>query len=169
MLNKKITTELNLQLNRELLSSYDYLGMAAYCDNQDLPGAANWLKQQSAEEREHAEKIYQYLGDMDANVKITALPAPKQDFKDIKEVFEAVLAAELKITESLRNLANVAQEEQDQVTFGFLQWFLTEQIEEVASARGVLEDIEKLGASGVGLYMLDEKLGSRNEESGNLE
>ena len=164
MLDKKIITKLNFQLNHQLSSSYEYLGMATYCDNHDLPGAANWLKQQSAEEREHAEKIYQYLSDLDAKIEITALAAPKQDYKDIKEVFEAVLAAELKITESIQSLTNSTQDAQDQVTFSFLQWFLTEQIEEVASARGVLEDIEKLGVSGVGLYMLDEKLGSRTVE-----
>ncbi len=161
MLKTKIVTSLNKQLNRELQSAYKYTGMAVYCDNNKLPGCAQWLKLQSSEERVHGMKIYHYLTELGEQVEISAIDTPKQKFKNIKEVFEAALQAEEDITANLVDLTNLALSEKDQLTYNFMQWFLQEQVEELATTRSVIDDIDKLGTSGVGLFMLDEKLAGR--------
>ncbi len=161
MLKAKIITSLNKQLNRELQSAYKYLGMAVYCDNNKLPGCATWLKLQSSEEHNHGMKIYHYLTELGEQVEISAIDTPKQNFKNIKEVFEAAMQAEQDITKNLVDLSNLSLSEKDQLTYNFLQWFLQEQVEELASTRAVIDDIDKLGTSGVGLFMLDEKLMAR--------
>lgn len=163
MLSHGIINALNQQLNREYQSAFKYTGMAIYCLNQGLTGCASWLQHQATEERAHGNKIITYLNDLEAIVELGPLEKPKQDYQDIKEVFEAALLAEESITQHLSELTKLAREEQDQLTINFLQWFLQEQVEEIASANQILEDIKLLGTEGMGLYMLDEKLGKRNE------
>lgn len=164
MLSKKIIKELNAQINRELQSAYNYLGMAAYCENNGLPGCAQWLVVQAREERAHADKIFDYLADLNADISLDSLSKPKQSYQDVGEIFKSVLKAEEDITKAILDLANLAEKEGDQLTHNFLEWFLEEQREEIASATAILDKIKLTGTSGVGLYMLDTELGSRVNE-----
>ena len=161
MLKKNIADELNQQLNRELHSSYIYLGMAVYCDSRSLDGFAHWLQLQAKEEFSHAMKIYGYLKDMAAEVTLYEVPKAAVKFASLTEVFEKTAEHERFITESLNKIATMALEEKDLVTYAFLDWFLKEQIEEMATAAGILEKVKLVGDSGTGVYALNAELGRR--------
>jgi ferritin len=161
MLKTKVEDALNVQINREFESAYIYLGMAAYCESVNLEGCGHWFQVQAREELGHGMKIYKYLCEQGAAVKLTALPEPKAKYASIKEVFEGALSHEKKITASLQSLYRFAAEEQDFTTQTFLGWFLTEQVEEEAHASKILEKINMAGAQGAALLFLDAELGKR--------
>ncbi len=161
MATKKLTDELNQQINRELQSAYIYLGMAAYCANKNLPGCAHWFEAQAKEEAGHAKKISGYLFDSGAEVELFEIAKPAVKFASIQEVFEKTLEHEKFISDSLSKIAGMALDEKDLMTFSFLDWFLKEQIEEVAIASSILEKVKMIGGSGVGLLALDAELGKR--------
>ena len=97
MLSEKVEGMLNDQLNLELFSAYTYLAMAAFMDEKSLDGFSHWMKLQAEEELMHAQKIYNYLSDLGASIRFTALEAPLQDFESVLEAFETALAHEQKL------------------------------------------------------------------------
>lgn len=163
MISKKIQDQLNGQLGAELHSAYAYFAMATYCRLDTRPGAAKWFDIQSREEMGHAKKIYDYLIEQGAEVKLAALASPKVDFKSILEVFEYALAQEKNISESIRKLMNSSVEEKDFATQIFLQWFVTEQVEEESLITDVLTTIKRLGDSESALCLVDRYLSERAE------
>ncbi len=165
MLSVKMEEKLNNQMNAELQSAYSYFAMAAYCRAQSLDGCGHWLELQAKEEMQHALKIYRYVVDQGATVKLLAVSSPKQNFGSLIEVFEEGLSHEKKIWELLNQIATAALEERDNTTHTFLQWFLTEQVEEVSTAQRVIEQLKLIGGNGQGLFLLDRELGGRKLEA----
>lgn len=165
MLNKKLEQELVQQVNIELQSGYLYLSMSAYCDSLSLDGFGNWLRVQAEEELGHAMKIYKYLTDNGAKTTLLALSQPKNDFSSVEEVFETALTQEEKLAERFNALANLSQETRDNTTYSFLQWFLTEQVEEISLCRLALEKIKLVGKDGQGILMLDREFATRTLEA----
>lgn len=161
MLKKSIIEELNLQINRELTSSYIYLAMSAYCKANNMDGFAGWLKVQSEEENEHAMKIYDYLNDLGIAVELESIKKPKSNYKNYIELFTAVVDQEIAITKNIEDLANLALKEKDNLTYNFLGWFLEEQVEEIALVTSILDKLKLIGENNNGLYMLDQELGKR--------
>jgi ferritin len=161
MISPTITDALNEQLKQELYSSYLYLQMSAYCDAENLPGFSTWLRIQAEEERGHAMKFYDFILDRDSKVALQALPQPPREFGTPASLFEQVLAHEQEISSLIEQLYRKAGAEQDHATQIFLEWFITEQIEEEKTVTVILETLRMAGDSKVALLMLDRELGAR--------
>lgn len=164
MISSKIADLLRQQLNKEFQAWYKYTAMSAYCESQALTGCAHWFALQAEEERGHAMRIYRYLLDQDEQITLFPLAEVKSDFSSIIEAFEAALESEQSVTKSLNELSGAAIGENDHATHVFLQWFITEQVEEEASVRDVLDRLKLVDGSGYGLLMIDKELGERPNE-----
>jgi ferritin len=156
---------LNQQLNLEFQAWYKYTAMSAHCEGLGLAGCAHWFALQAEEERGHAMRIYRYILDQDKSVRLLPLAEPQAEFASVIEVFEASLASEQAVTRSLNELAGAAMAENDHATHIFLHWFVTEQVEEEASVRDVLDRLRLIEGSGHGLLLIDKELGERVPES----
>jgi ferritin len=161
MISPSLTDALNEQLKQELYSSYLYLQMSAYCDAQNLPGFSHWLRLQADEEREHAMKFYDFILNRDGKVALQSLPQPPREFGTPVELFEQVLGHEQEITSLIEQLYRKAGGDQDHATQIFLEWFISEQVEEEKTASELLETLRMAGDNKVALLMLDRELGAR--------
>lgn len=165
MISKEMEKRLNEQMNLEFFSYYQYLAVTAYFDSLSLKGFARWFSMQAEEERTHAMKIYRYLLDVDASLALLPIQQPVEKFGSPLEGFEQSLAHERKVTAAINDLVGAALKENDYATHVFLQWFLTEQIEEEAIVRDIVEQLRLIKSSGDGLLLLDRELGGRQAES----
>lgn len=161
MLSKRMLDELNKQINREMYSAYLYMSMSAYSEYTGLKGFANWFMVQYKEEMEHAMRFYHYINDQGEQVKLMAIEEPLSVFESPLDMFEKTLAHEQFITKSINDLVDVAIEEKDHATNIFLQWFVTEQIEEESNDNDIIGQLQRIGDNGNGLLMLDKELGTR--------
>lgn len=161
MLSKKLEKELNNQLNKEYSSAYLYQAMSAYFSKSNFLGFAFWMDKQAEEERLHARKIYDYILERGGEVVLSAIEAPKLEYNNAREVFEASLLHEKGITKSIENLYSLSKEENDFGTEIFLQWFITEQIEEEGTIEHILEKFNMLEDTKTALYLLNKELGER--------
>lgn len=164
MLSKKITEALNEQINKEMYSAYLYLSMSAYSSHEGFDGFASWFRLQANEEMEHAMKIYDYINEHGMKVELKSIDEPEENFKSPVDLFEKTLAHEKKVTESINNIVDLAIKENDHATHVFLQWFVTEQVEEEASADEILTRLKLFGKDGRGLFMIDRELGERKSD-----
>ena len=162
MINSKIATALNDQLNLEYYSAYSYLAMSAYFLTQNLNGFAHWMRVQAQEELGHGMKIYDFLDDREAEIRFQALDAPKQNWDSPLDVFEDSLAHEQKVSQSIYNIADLALSERDHATHTFLQWFIAEQVEEEAAVKELIDTLKLVGTEGNGLFLLDRDLAQRD-------
>ena len=165
MISKKMTKELNQQLNKEFYSAYLYLSMSAYCNRNDFPGAANWFLMQYQEEQDHATRIYNYLIDQDAKVTLQEIAKPPKKFGSLLEIYEESLAHEQYMTKNLNELSDYALKEKDHATYNLLQWFVNEQVEEEATVSEIISRLKMVGEDGYGLLMIDSELGKRSSAS----
>ncbi len=161
MLNKRIEKELNEQINAEYWSAYFYLSMAAYFENKNLHGFANWMKVQYLEEISHVMKFFSYVNERGSRVLLKPIDAVKTEWKDEIEVFEDTLKHEQKVTGLINNLVNIALEEKDHATHNVLQWYVSEQVEEESSADEILQQLKMVEGNKHGLLMLDRELKQR--------
>jgi len=161
VLSEKMVEALNKQVNREIYSAYLYLSMSAYSTFKGLKGFANWFMVQYQEEIMHALKIYDYINDQGGQVKLMAVEQPPTDFGSPLEMFEKTLKHEKFVTKCINNLVNLAVEEKDHATNIFLQWFVTEQIEEEANDNDIIAKLKLVGKEGNGLFMIDKELATR--------
>ena len=166
MLSEKMQNALNGQLNAELYSSYLYLSMNAYFKSVNLDGFANWMYYQAQEELEHSMKFYDFIIQRGGKVQLQQIEAPPTEWSSPRAVFEATLAHEQKVTGLINDLVDVASEENDHATQIFLQWFVTEQVEEEESVGGVLEQLKLMGEAQGGLFMIDRELAKRSPSEG---
>ena len=161
MLTEKLSLALNNQLNNELYSAYLYLSMSSYAGSIGLKGSANWFMVQYQEEMVHAMKFYNYINSRGEHVGLQAIDAPPAEFKNLLDMFEQTLKHELTITASINELADLASAEKDHATAIFLQWFVTEQVEEEENDRDIIGKLKLIGDNGQGLLMLDNELAAR--------
>lgn len=161
MINPKIEKILNQQLNDELYSSYFYLAMSAYFENNSFEGFAKWMRMQSEEERVHAMKIYDYIHQVGGKVKLTAIKTPQTEWANPFTVFEDTYKHECEVTKSINAIVDIAVTEKDHATNNFMQWFISEQVEEEASAQRLLDQLKFIGNDKQGLFMLDREMGQR--------
>jgi ferritin len=161
MLNEKMEKNLNNQVNAELYSSYLYLSMSAYFSEINLNGCAHWMRLQAQEELLHALKIYDYINERGGRPVLDSIEAPPKSWDSPTHVFENVLSHEEKVTSLINELVDLAIGLKDHATNNFLQWFVSEQVEEEASANEVLQKIRMTGNDGGGLFLLDQELGKR--------
>ena len=161
MLSKKMDKALNGQINAEIYSSYMYLSMAAWFEQAGLAGLANWMRQQVQEEMFHAMKIFDFVTERGAKVILAAIEQPPTEWKSALDVFEATLAHEQKVTGLINDLTNLALDERDHATNIFLQWFISEQVEEESGVGAILDKLKLIGKDSSGLFALDQELGQR--------
>jgi ferritin len=163
MISDKMQRALNDQLNLELYSSYVYAAMAAHFEFKNLHGFANWFEVQVKEELGHAGKFYKYINDQGAQVTLGAIAQPPAEFKTPSAAFEESLAHERKVTQSINQLMGLAVSESDYATVAFLQWFVTEQVEEESNVDDVLQKLKMAGEDPRGLFMIDRQLAFRGK------
>ncbi len=161
MISERMAKELNKQINAEMFSSYLYLSMSAFFEKEGYKGFAAWMRAQAQEEYEHAMKFYDYLIDVGGVVELEAIEKPKNEWESPLAVFEAAKAHEIHVTNLINNLVSVSIEEKDYATNIFLQWFVTEQIEEVATVSEIIDKFKMIGERNESLYFLDKELGER--------
>ena len=149
---------MNRQMMMEMESAYTYLAMSARCESLALPGFAAWFRAQSGEEWMHAMKFYDWILDQDATATLEALPAPKTDFDSPLQAFEAALEQEQAVTRSINDIYGLSGEEKDFASQSFLNWFVTEQVEEEKTVKDILDWLRRIGDSGYGLYLMDREL-----------
>lgn len=165
MLSEKLEKALNEQMNAEFYSGYLYLSMAAYFEEKDWPGFANWMNVQAREELDHGLKFYNYIIARDGRVNLTEIKGPQTEWDNVEAVFEHVLEHEKLVTSLINNLVDLALSERDHATNQFLQWYLAEQVEEEENARDNLGKIKKGRDSTDILFLLDQELGNRSYTS----
>ena len=161
MIKEKIQGALNDQLNWELYSAYIYFAMAAYFESVNLPGCANWMKVQAQEELTHVMKFYDFVNERGGRVTLAAVEAPPAEWDSPLAAFVNAYEHEQGVSERINKLVDVAVAESDHATNGFLQWFVTEQVEEEASVDEIVQKLKLVGKEGGGLFMLDGELAQR--------
>jgi ferritin len=166
MLSDKMQDALNGQLNAELYSSYLYLSMNAYFKSVNLDGFANWMYYQVQEELAHSMKLYDFINQRGGKVKLLQIEAPSTAWSSPLAVFEATLEHEQKVTALINELVELALAEHDHATSIFLQWFVSEQVEEEESVSGVLQQLKLMGEAKGGLFMIDRELAKRSAGAG---
>jgi len=161
MIKENIEKALNNQINAEIYSAYLYLSMAAYFHSINLPGFANWMRVQTQEELMHTMKFYDHINERGGRVYLSTIEGPPTEWKSPLEAFEAAYKHEQKVTKMINDLVDLALKEGDHATNIFLQWFVTEQIEEEASTNDVVQRLKLMGDMGNGLFMIDRELAQR--------
>ncbi len=161
MLNKKVEAALNAQINYELFSSYLYLSMATWFESRDLPGFANWMFVQAKEELLHVERFYRYINERDGRVTLTQVEGPRTEWESALNAFQEAYEHEQKVSGRINDLVSLTQEEKDNFTQNFLQWFITEQVEEEASVKAIVQQLKLMGDQGQSLFLMDRELGQR--------
>lgn len=162
MISEKMQEALNEQVNAELYSSYLYLSMAAYFKGINLNGFARWMEAQALEELTHAMKFYGFIQERNGEVTLKPIEGPPTRWDSPLAAFEDAYKHEQKVTSLINNLVDLSLEEKDHASNNFLQWFVSEQVEEEASADEVVQQLKLLGdAKGGGLFLLDRELGQR--------
>jgi ferritin len=163
MLSPKLQGALNDQINAELGSAYLYLAMAAYLEAANLQGSAQWMRRQAREELSHAMKLFDFVNDCDGRVLLQAIPEPPGEFASVLEIWESALKQEQGVSARIHALYALAGQEKDYPTQTMLQWFVTEQVEEEKTAKIILEQVKRVGASTSAIYFLDRHLGKEAE------
>jgi len=157
-MNTRVEQALNDQIEKEASSSQFYLAMASWAENNGMNGTAKFMYQHSDEERFHMLKLVKFVNERGGKAVIPAIAIPPKEFKDLTNVFELLLNHEIMVTESINNLVDICLQEKDYTTHNFIQWYVSEQLEEEALARSVLDKIKLIGGDKGGMYMFDRDL-----------
>lgn len=158
MMNASVESAMNRQIEREEFSSRLYLAMAIWCETKGFPGAASFLFEHAEEERMHQMKMIHYLNDRGGVAELSALEQPKSEFGSLQDVFREVLEHEKYITDSINELYGLTIEQKDYTTGNFLQWFITEQVEEESLMSTILDKINLVGHDKAGMFHIDKEL-----------
>lgn len=161
MISKKMEAAFNGQIKNEMYSASLYLAMSAYCSDENWDGFANWFRIQAMEEMTHAMKMYDFVLERDGRPVVPGLDQPPADFGSAEDIFSAALEHEQKVTAWINEMVDLAMEEKDHASRNFLNWFVDEQVEEEATATGILNMIKMVGDKGHALFMIDRQLASR--------
>jgi ferritin len=161
MINDKMQTAINKQINAELYSAYLYISMSAQFQAMNLKGFANWMRIQSLEEFTHADKFYNFLIDRGGRVILNSIEGPPTKWASPLAIFQDAYKHEQKVTGLINALVNLAIKEKDHAAHSFLQWFVNEQVEEEANADSIAQQLKLVGKNGQGLLMLDRELAQR--------
>lgn len=160
-LSDSLCDTINDQIGIEMSSAYYYLNLSTQCAARNLHGSAHWLKQQWTEELGHAMKLIDYVLERGNEVRLSSLDKPQYDFTSLTALFQAVLEHEQSVTASINALYQSATEEKDYAAQTFIQWYVTEQVEEENSAQDVVDTLRMVGDEGAALLMVDRQLGRR--------
>ncbi|MUH34242.1 ferritin [Zobellia amurskyensis] len=149
---------LNAQIQMEGKASASYLAMASWCDQRGYNQSASFMYQQAAEEREHMMKIFKFVNDCGGSALSPEIGNINHDFTSLEEVFETALSQEIEVTKSINRIVAGAKKNSDFGVENFLQWFITEQLEEEKTMRDILDLFEIMGRDGIALKLIDERI-----------
>jgi len=167
MIKQKLQDEINDQIRAEFQSGWLYLAFAAWFEEQNLEGFANWMRQQWQEEQAHGMKFYDHILRRDGKVELKDLEKPSVSAENPTEVFEQVLDHERYITKRIHQLYDLAEKEGDHPLKTLLHWFIDEQVEEEENAMNILDRLKLIGDDGGSLYLLDREMAERGAGGGN--
>ena len=145
LISEKLEAALNRQVGREMAASMQYLAIAAWFDRQSLKQLARFFYRQADEERTHALKFFHFVLEAGGTVRLPEIAAPKGDFGTAAECAELSLRWEREVTTQIYELVDTAQTDKNYIALRFLDWFVTEQLEEVSSMDGLLQVIHRAG------------------------
>jgi len=157
-MNARVQEAINDQIAKEASSSYYYLAMASWAENQGINGTAKFLYAQSDEERFHMLKLIKFINERGGKAVIPTIAQPPSEFDSLEKVFDLLLEHEILVTQSINNLVDICLQEKDYTTHNFVQWYVSEQLEEEASARNILDKIKLIDGDKGGMYMFDRDL-----------
>ncbi len=166
MLSKKIESLLNQQVELEAASSQYYLAMASWAEVKGYNGVSKFLYKHADEERLHMLKLIMFVNERGGHGLVPALKAPAANFKGIQEIFEKILKHEIHVTDEINKLVDHCLAEKDYTTHNFLQWYVSEQIEEESLARNILDKLNLIGNDKGGMYLFDRDLQSLSTSPG---
>jgi len=161
MISEKMQEAINGQINAELYSAYLYLSMSAYFNSINLLGFANWMRVQTQEELVHAMKFFDHVNERNGRVLLKPIQGPTTQWDSPLAAFEAAYKHEVEVTRMINNLVDLALKDKDHATNNFLQWFVSEQVEEESSADAVVQKLKLMGDAPGGLFLIDQELGQR--------
>lgn len=160
MLSNTIQQAINKQIKVEADSSQIYLAMASWAEVQGFEGISAFMYKQSDEERMHMLKLVKYANQRGGEAKIPSVIEPVLDCSSFKALFTQLFEHEVMVSQSINELVHISLQEQDYATHNFLQWYVSEQIEEEATARTILDKINLIGDDKGGLYLFDNDMKS---------
>ncbi len=155
MLSNTIQSLLNQQVESEAASSQYYLAMASYAETKGYNGVAEFMYRHSDEERQHMLKLVRFINERGGHAIVPALSQPPTAFEGITEMFASLLEHEISITQKINELVAATLDEKDYTTHNFLQWYVSEQIEEEALARTIMDKLNLIDNDKGGLYLFD--------------
>ncbi|MDR4988139.1 MAG: ferritin [Bacteroidales bacterium] len=145
MLSEKMLNILNEQVVKEAYASHLYLAMASWADVQGFEGISAWFYAQAEEEREHMLKLIHYINERGGHAIVPLVEQPPQEFKGVKELFDASLEHEQMVTAAINEIVSLALTEKDYTTNNWIQWFVDEQLEEETSVQAIIDKLNILG------------------------
>ena len=155
MLNKKVEKALNAQIKIEAESSQAYLAMAGWAELNGFQGVSAFLYTHSDEERMHMLKLIKFVNDRGGKAVIPSLAQPTDTFKDLQQLFSVLLSHETRVTAEINSVVDVCLREKDYTTHNFMQWYVSEQIEEETLARNIMDKLKLIGNDKGALYIFD--------------
>jgi ferritin len=164
MLQKEVLQVLNKQISMEEYAYRSYLTLSIQAELMGFEGAGKFLYAQSEEEREHMNKIIRYVMEAGGTPQLSTFEESLKDAKNFRDLFEIAMGHEKAVTKSIHKITELAWEKKDFATFGFMQWFVSEQVEEENQFQTILDKIDILEKHGGSLYMLDRELGMRGSK-----
>jgi ferritin len=160
-MDKQLEKLIQDQIKNEWYSAYLYLSMAAYFEATNFEGFAHWMYKQASEEQEHGKKMFEFLIDRGVKVVLQGIQQPPADFASPAAVFEMAYEHEQKVTALINGIADQADKANDHPTKVFIQWFISEQVEEEKNASRVVDLLKKMPPNSAGIFQLDHQLGKR--------
>lgn len=164
MLSKTIEDKLQNQILKEASSSQLYLAMACWADVKGFPGVAQFLYAHSDEERMHMLKLVKFINERGGHASVPALQSPEKHFDSLSAVFKSILDHEIMVTESINDIITACLKENDHTTNNFMQWYISEQLEEESMARSIIDRLEMIGSDTSSLFLFDKELASYQAE-----
>ena len=147
IIKPRVVEAMNAQIQSEFTASAQYVAIAVYFDEQTLPDLAAFFYRQAEEERMHAMKFVHFMLEAGARPIIPGLPEIRNEFSSASDAVQFALDQEVKVTNQINNLVSIAEAENDYASAQFLQWFVTEQVEEVDSMTTLLNTIKHAGGA----------------------
>ena len=169
MISQKVQDAFNEQLNAEAYSAYLYLAMSAYFESLNLNGMASWMRVQAQEETAHAMKFFDHVQSRGGRVVLTQIAPPPAEWDSPLAAFEAAYEHETVISEEINKLVDLSIAESDHASNAFLQWFVTEQVEEEESVLQIVDQLKLIGDDRGALFLLERELGQRVAPAGEAE
>src|ERR1700739_1317849 len=159
-ISREMAKAINDQISYEASSANAYTAIGSWCERTGYDGSAAFFFEQAAEENGHTLKVIHYLNSVEAEAIIPAIEKPSSSFKSLESTFQFGLKGEQTVTQAIYELVDMAEKEKDRSTYSFLQWFISEQIEEETLFHTILQKFDLLGRDKLAVYQIDQSLAS---------